>query len=475
MHLPYDPADGAAFWGTIRQLPGYPAGEEVRLQEMIFERDALLRLPALLRRFDNGAARPTLVVADATPMRRGADDLKPLLVSLLRQAERPTELFTLTPDHGGEVHTTMAQIAALQARLAPEMAVVAVGSGSVADIAKHACFQFERARGCRIPLALYQTANSVSAFTSNMAPVFMDGVKRTIPSRYPDALVCDLETLRGAPYAMTAAGVGDLLAAFVSLPDWYLAHRLGLDPSYNTFPQTLLGPLDDILLSAAPSISSRTLEGMATLAKLIALGGLAMSLVGATTPLSGFEHVISHVLDLLAEHSGRPLAHHGAQVAIASRAAALSYQRLFTAFDPQALDMASCYPDETAMQRQVEQAFLAVDPSGKAGAECWADYRIKLSAWRAHKPEFTAFLGAWPEIRRELQQLARPPEQIAAIMRAVGLPQMLATLTPPIPLEDARFAFLHAALMRRRFTIGDLLLFIGWDREALWRDAAALL
>jgi glycerol-1-phosphate dehydrogenase [NAD(P)+] len=470
MNLPYDPGDGAAFWDAIRQLPGYPAGAEVRLQEMIFASDALLRLPALLRRFDDDALRPTLVVADATPMRRGADDLKPLLVSILRQAERSTELFTLTPEHGDEVHTTMAQIAAVQARLAPGMVVVAVGSGSVADIAKHACFQFEGAQRGRVPLALYQTANSVSAFTSNMAPVFIDGVKRTIPSRYPDALVCDLETLRDAPYAMTAAGVGDLLAAFVSLPDWYLAHRLGLDPSYNTLPQALIGPLDDILLAAAPAIRGRSLEGMATLAKLIALGGLAMSLAGATTPLSGFEHVISHVLDLLAECSGRPLAHHGAQVAVATRAAALSYQRLLTAFDPQAVEVARCYPDDAVMQRQIEHAFLAVDPSGKAGAECWADYRIKLSAWRAHKPEFTAFLRDWPQVRHELQRLARPPEQIATIMRAVGLPETFAALEPPIPVEDARFAFLHAALMRRRFTIGDLLLFIGWDREALWRD-----
>jgi glycerol dehydrogenase-like iron-containing ADH family enzyme len=37
--------------------------------------------------------------------------------------------------------------------------------------------------------------------------------------RYPDALVCDLETLRDAPYAMTAAGVGDLLVAGVSFAD----------------------------------------------------------------------------------------------------------------------------------------------------------------------------------------------------------------------------------------------------------------
>ena len=150
---------------------------------------------------------------------------------------------------------------------------------------------------------VYQTANSVSAYTSNMAPVFVDGVKRTMPSRYPDVLVCDLETLRDAPAEMTAAGVGDLLAAFSSYADWWLAYRLGMDPTYTEFAQTLMGPLDEIFL-ARPRHSARSLDGMAVLAKLIALGGLAMSLSHATAPLSGFEHVMSHVLDLAPSRPG---------------------------------------------------------------------------------------------------------------------------------------------------------------------------
>src|SRR6185503_12971995 len=95
---------------------------------------------------------------------------------------------------------------------------------------------------------------SVSAYTSNMAPTFVDGVKRTLPSRYPDVLVCDLETLRDAPQAMTVAGVGDLLAAFGSYADWWLAYRLGLDNSYTKFAKTLMGPLDKIFLEQENAI-----------------------------------------------------------------------------------------------------------------------------------------------------------------------------------------------------------------------------
>src|SRR4030095_7026315 len=150
--------------------------------------------------------------------------------------------------------------------------------------------------------------------TSNMAPTFVDGVKRTLPSRYPDLLICDLETLRDAPRSMTVAGVGDLLAAFGSYADWWLAHRLGLDNSYTAFARTLMGPLDEIFLEQADGLQKGTLENTAVLAKLIALGGIAMSLSHATAPLSGYEHVISHVLDLIAECRGRPLAQHGTQV-----------------------------------------------------------------------------------------------------------------------------------------------------------------
>src|SRR5258707_15352320 len=139
---------------------------------------------------------------------------------------------------------------------------------------------------------------------------------------------------------MTVAGVGDLLAAFVSFPDWLLAMRLGLGPRYTQFPQALMGPLDEIFLAEAAAIRAGTLEGMAVLAKLIALGGLAMSLAHATTPMSGYEHVMSHILDLLAEQAGQPLAQHGSQVALAPVLGAAPYQNFFPEFEPGEVDLA---------------------------------------------------------------------------------------------------------------------------------------
>jgi len=468
--LAYDPALGPAFWDSISRLPGYPRGESMPIPIMLFESNALLRLPEVLRASGARPEAPVLVVMDGTPMRRGSQDLKALVLFTLHTAGLWAELVQLEPDATGQVHTDMPHIQAVQRRLRAGVALLSVGSGTVTDIAKHAAYLFEQAGGPRLPFVVLQTANSVSAYTSNMAPTFVDGVKRTLPSRYPDALVCDLETLRDAPREMTVAGVGDLLAAFVSFPDWLLAHRLGLDESYTEFPQMLMGPLDEIFLAEAEAIRAGTLAGMAVLAKLIALGGLAMSLAHATTPMSGYEHVMSHILDLLAEQAGQPLAQHGSQVALASILGTAAYQHFLTGFEPDEVNLGRSYPSAQAMQARIESTFAAVDPSGRAGAECWADYRLKLEAWHAHRPQFEAALRGWPALRAELQSLTRPPERLAEILRAIDAPLTFSELAPPASEQQAKFAFLNAPLMRKRLTVGDVLLFVNWDREALWQQ-----
>jgi hypothetical protein len=48
MALQFDPAITSNFKRAIRQIPGYPAGEELPIREMVFAADALFRLPALL-------------------------------------------------------------------------------------------------------------------------------------------------------------------------------------------------------------------------------------------------------------------------------------------------------------------------------------------------------------------------------------------------------------------------------------------
>ena len=221
-------------------------------------------------------------------------------------------------------------------------------------------------------------------------------------------MICDLETLRDAPAEMTVAGVGDLLAFYVSIPDWYLANQLGMDPSYTLLPQTMFGPMDTLLHEQAENIRTGQFEGVAVLAKLISLGGLAMSLSHATTPFSGYEHVMSHILDLEAEKTGQPLASHGTQVALNTILCTGVYQRFLDSFHPEELNLLRCYPSAAQMKEVVEQAFAPLDPSGQTAAECWADYQQKLDHWHAHKDLLAALPQNWDILKTRLEQLDLP-------------------------------------------------------------------
>jgi glycerol-1-phosphate dehydrogenase [NAD(P)+] len=471
MKLRYDPGENETFWQAVRRIPGFPQDDEIRLRTMIFESNAIFRLPDILRSFSASAQPPLLAVMDPTPMQRGAESLKPLVLKILSEAGLQVESLLLEPDGSGQVHTDMPHIEAVRARLSPGKTVLSVGSGVVTDISKHACYLYQQATGQSLPFVVFPTANSVSAYASNMAPVFIDGVKRTLPSRYPDALVCDLETLVDAPREMTVAGVGDMLAIYTSFADWYLAHRLGMDTQYTRLPQALLENMFALLEDCAGEIRRPTPGGMALLAKLITLGGLAMSLSHATTPLSGYEHVVSHILDLINELRQAPLAQHGSQVAVATVLLSEVYQDFLEAFQPAQVDLERCFPEVKHMQWMVKENFLSIDPSGKAGEECWRDYRIKLADWHARRESLGAFLDQWPEIRGELERLTCPPERLVDLLRKIDAPTCFAGLTPAFEESEVQFAFLNAPLMRKRLTLGDLLVFFECDRQSLWERA----
>ncbi|HSB00936.1 MAG TPA: hypothetical protein VLE49_09830, partial [Anaerolineales bacterium] len=71
-------------------------------------------------------------------------------------------------------------------------------------------------------------------------------------------------------------------------------------------------------------------------------------------------------------------------------------------------------------------------------------------------------------VRARLAGETCPPEAIQEILKAVDAPTHWSQLEPPVRESKARFAFMHASLMRKRLTLGDVLIFINWDRESLW-------
>jgi glycerol-1-phosphate dehydrogenase [NAD(P)+] len=448
---------------------------ELPIREIAVRADALSRLPDLLTDLDG--PRRVILVQDQKPYGRAGEDLKALVYDLLAGTGRTVDVLTLPPSHDGLVHADLENVergrAAIGGQPTAPATVIALGSGTVCDVAKHACFTAERQDGVRTVLVLLPTAASVTAFTSSLAVLLVDGVKRTRPSRFPDAVVCDLETLAEAPAAMTRAGLGDCVARFISYGDWYLAHQLGLVDRYSETPLDMMGAdLDQTYLEHAPLVAQGTPDGLAFLVRQVLLAGLAQSVVRISTPLSGTEHVVSHVLDMGSGAWGRPTALHGAQVGIATPLAARAYELLHERFDPGRARPTPPAPE--AVEALIRSAFGPLDPTGRMAAECWRDYQKKLALWTASGAQFDAVRERWDDIvEPRLRELVRPSATIREILRRAEHPLRFEDLDPPVPPAQARFALSNAHLIRERFVIGDLLWWLGLTGTSLADDLLA--
>ncbi len=446
-----------------RVLADGPAGsglQSIGLREAAIREGALDQLvPAILRLVTPGAQ--VVVLMDATPMHRGEQDLKILVPSLLA-TQFPVRVEVLGRDRV-ELHADEAALAEADRAIMGAACVVTLGSGTVTDLGKDATF---RAGG--VPLVVVQTAVSVNAFSDDMAVLLRNGVKRTVPSHWPSALIVDLETIADAPPSMNRAGFGELISMFTAPADWYLASATGMDDSYDGRVVQLFRERADQLLAIATGVAERRPDALAELAGLMTLTGIAMGAAGRTAPLSGMEHTVSHLLDMAAEQAGRPLAFHGAQVGAAAAVTAVVWRRFLERFDPASLLDEAAYPSAAEMEPRVREAFHGLDPSGRVGDECWRDYAQKLDRWRSRRAHAEAFVRAWPEHRTRIEAILVAPGAIAGALHRAGAPARFSELDPPMDAATVRWAIGSCHLMRNRFTITDLASFTGqWGEAAV--------
>jgi glycerol-1-phosphate dehydrogenase [NAD(P)+] len=400
---------------------------------------------------------PVVLVVDETPMRRADRDLKADVAAIL--ATRFPTRTAVMRGASGELHADADALAQADAGIDGAGCVVSVGSGTVTDIAKDASM-----RAGAIPFVVVQTAVSVNAFSDDMAVLLRDGVKRTVPSRWPDALIVDLGVIADAPPAMNRAGFGELCAMFTAPADWYLASAVGLDDTYAQGRVDLFRDGAEGLLDGATRVAANDPQMLAELAGRMTLTGIAMGVAGRTAPLSGTEHLISHLLDMAAALAGRPLAFHGAQVGLASVLAATIWADTLDHLDAEALTRDAAFPDPEVLEQRVRAAFDPLDGSGRMADECWRDVERKLERWHASRVSVAAFAADWDRHRSTLRDLVATPEVLSVALADAGAPTSIGDLDPPATAATVRWALRSLPLMRDRFTVADLRFFAGdWD------------
>ena len=350
-------------------------------------------------------------------------------------------------------------------RQGSDAAAVVLGSGSITDLVKHA-LQMENVA---VPFVSIPTALTVTAFTSAFAVIDFHGAKRTLQSRPVSAAFWVKPFLECAPPRMSRAGYGDLLARFVAYGDWFFGHRLGVMERYDESAYRLMEPFAAGIRDAADgfAVSPLPREATACTAAALAMAGISMSTAGETTPLSGFEHGISHGLDFLRLTAGRELVFHGEQVALGSLVSARTIDRLL------AMESLSgvAWRDEDIGQalRALEERMAAAplprglfqDKMEAALSEFSTEYRKKSQRWADARPRVGSFVNAWEDIRTDLSRLTMRSEEMEKLLKQAGLPCQPGKTVPPTTEEEFRWAVAFSPFVRVRMNLSDLLFWMG--------------
>jgi glycerol-1-phosphate dehydrogenase [NAD(P)+] len=434
---------------SVRRLvAAAPELRPIGLREVVSGAGAIGSLAALLSRLGVAADARGALLTDDVPKPYGDGEVLDAVWSALSDVQ--AQAVVLAGAGTGGVHAderTVSDAVVAVAASAPRF-LVTVGSGTVADIGKVVAQRLD------LPHVVVQTAASVNGYADDQSVLLLNGTKRTTPSRWPDALVIDSRALAGSPVAMTRSGLGDLLSTYTACADWQLARIVGFDDSYSETAVTILRSGVDAVVAAVDGLAVNEASAVSTLAAALTHGGLAMGAAGRTSPSSGAEHTVSHLLEMQAAAVGRPAAAHGAQVGAATVVMARLWARMRERLRAGVLTVRPL--DEEQLRRRVDDAFRSLDPTGATVEECWKAYSRKLSWINEHLEQIRTVCETWDRYDEGVAALLAGPETVAALLRRAGAPERLTDLDPSPGGGIARWAVASCHLMRDRFTVVDL-------------------
>ncbi|MBN2322742.1 MAG: sn-glycerol-1-phosphate dehydrogenase [Spirochaetes bacterium] len=331
--------------------------------------------------------------------------------------------------------------------------LVAVGSGVICDLVKYA------ATSLGIPCALIGTAPSMNGYTSSMAALSEEGIKKTIMIDPPRCIFGDTAIMRDAPVEMVRAGLGDIISKSICNADWKLS-QIVKKTYFCPLPFRITDKSEPEYLEAAEAIGGRTEEGIRVLTDGIMRSGLSMTVIGTSMPSSGAEHFISHYWDLMALKEGGKKLLHGTQVGVSTLLVLDLYEWLkgFRIKRVSMEKLESDYPTREEIETFLEGKFGVYSEGIKA------QYLPKYLPWKEKKAELQRIVDTWDSIFGELQPYIRPKHTAARALKKSGAPVTCEDLGKT--RNEALEALIYARYIRGRYTILDLLADFGVLEQA---------
>jgi glycerol-1-phosphate dehydrogenase [NAD(P)+] len=329
-----------------------------------------------------------------------------------------------------------------------ERLYLAVGSGTITDIVRFAAHRTGR------DFVSLATAPSVDAYASIVAPMIVDGTKKTVAAAAPLAVFADSEALALAPRPMIAAGFGDMICKFSAVADWRLGALLW-DEGFDEAIARRSVAAAASCVEAAAAIGAAEPAGLEALMAALVESGICMAEAGHSRPASGAEHQYSHYWELRRLAEGKPSILHGLKVGLGTLETARLWElvRGTRREGAAALLAASALPPRAAEEGRIRAAY------GKAADGTIAAHERFLAMGEAEYGALKrGILGSWDAI---LGIAATVPgtKETKRLLALAGCP------TDPRALglgrREAALGLSSAHYIRDRFTVKKLARVLG--------------
>jgi glycerol-1-phosphate dehydrogenase [NAD(P)+] len=418
---------------------------------MIIKKDCCAEIPALLGKlFD---FEQVYLVADGNTWEAAGKTVK---AGLEKGGVKiaGTYLFPAEP----RLHAEYANIKTIVGTISPaadlkKTVPVAIGAGTVNDLVKRAASEL------KLPYFCVPTSASVDGYTSYGAAILMDGLKQTLSCAAPLCLAADTGVLAKAPAYLSSSGFGDLASKIIAGSDWIIADLAGRagapmaekieDTAWN---MTQPGLLD--YLHRSVNAAKGDGDAVNALFEALAITGFSMQYFKSSRPVSGSEHLFSHVWEMEdLSMNGVPVTH-GHKVTIGTLAA--------TAFTEIFFADSSAPPSPPALwkrpSRDERRAIVSSAFKGSRGHDGMVKVALeKMVDDKTEKLINEKFRDEWKNIRAKVLNQILPYGELKALLSDAGCPLVPETIN--LKRGDAIATARRAQMMRNKYTVLDL----AWD------------
>ncbi len=198
--------------------------------------------------------------------------------------------------------------------------IVGVGSGVVNDTSKLVSKTTSRPHVC------VATAPSMDGYASATSSMEVDGLKTSLKTKCPEIIIGDLDVLKNAPLRTLHAGLGDMIAKYVSVCEWRISHLVTGEYYCERIAAQIRSAVK-ACVDNAQGLVSRDEKAVEAVFNGLILAGQAMEYAENTRVASGVEHSFSHLWDMRDLAFGTKTDLHGNQCGVATLIALGLYEQ----------------------------------------------------------------------------------------------------------------------------------------------------